>query len=192
MTSHFYPVAHSVPHSVDIHQTHISGAVDPCQGCSPMRKPVLILRDLTQQTQKQTNKHLIIASHHLLIFHPLKDSRRQQSGQRYCLPPKTWIHCMQAISVHRLIFICHLHAWCHIQVKISKVAAIKNPQCLALVLPKQNTATYPFFLCLLRPLNGKRPCRHIKSLAPHFQCRHVLSRPCCFHRHMAQLLKSTN
>lgn len=102
-TSHFYPLAHSVPHSVDIHQTHISGAVHLCQGCSPMRKPVLIPRDFTQQTKKQTNKHLIIASHHLLIFHPLKDYRRQQSGQRYCLPPKS---CMSAISVHRFICIC--------------------------------------------------------------------------------------
>lgn len=65
-----------------------------------------------------------------------------------------------------------------------------------LVLPKFNkmhkSTVDNFFLSSLLSLNGKRPCRHIKSLASHFERRHVPNRPCCFHHHMVLLLKSTN
>lgn len=86
----FYPLAHSVPHSVDIHQALISGAADVRQVCSLMSKPVFIPGDFTQQTK---NKHLMVASYRLLIFCPLKSSRRQYFGLRYCLSATTWIHC---------------------------------------------------------------------------------------------------
>lgn len=56
IASHFYPVAHSGPHSVDIHKALISRVAVVCQGCSLMSKPIFIPRELTLKTKPHTLK----------------------------------------------------------------------------------------------------------------------------------------